>query len=338
MSKIHVLLLYGGESSEHEVSIQSARNVYAALDNSRYSVSLCFIDKVGRWWLTPGVDGHHVGHPQLVPVLGHNQFITLPNNHVVRPDVVFPVLHGKNGEDGAVQGLLELMHIPYVGPDITSAAVTMDKDITKRLLRDAGLLVVPWLTWQVTDPRPRYETLRSQLGETVFVKPATTGSSIGVSKVASAGDLGQALEVASTHDQLVLIEKAIAGREIEVAVLGGRKPLVSLPGEIVPGKDFYDYEDKYAADSKAQIKVPAELPEALVGRFQDIALQAYLAVSGHGMARVDFFLAADDKIYVNEINTIPGFTGISLYPRLMHASGLTYSGLVDRLISLAMQK
>lgn len=338
MSKLHVLLLYGGESSEHEVSIQSARNVYAALDNTRYTVSICFIDKIGRWWLTPSVDGHYVGHPQLVPVLGHHQFITLPNNHVVRPDVVFPVLHGKNGEDGTVQGLLELMHIPYVGPDIASAAVTMNKDFTKRLLRDAGLLVVPWAVWHKGDPRPHYAALGDQLGETLFVKPANAGSSVGVSKVVRESELASALDKAVLHDDLVLIEQAIVGREIEVAVLGNRDPVVSLPGEIIPGGEFYDYNDKYSAESKAQIKAPADLPEALAARIRDVALKGYLAVVGRGMARVDFFLAANDEIYLNEINTIPGFTSISLYPRLMHASGMTYSELVERLISLAIEK
>ncbi len=337
MSKLHVLLLYGGDSSEHEVSIQSARNVYAALDNSRYTVSLCFIDKVGRWWLTPGVDGHHVGDPQLVPVLGHSQFITLPNNHAIRPDVVFPMLHGRNGEDGTVQGLLELMHIPYVGPDATSAAVAMNKDITKRLLRDAGLPVVPWVTWRRHQTKPHYEALRNQLGDNMFVKPARAGSSVGVSKVSHANELGKALEAALLHDDLVLIEQAIIGREIEVAVLGNDDPIVSVPGEIIPGSEFYDYDDKYSAESKARIMAPADLPGPLKERFHDAALKSYLAVGGHGMARVDFFLTVKEEIYIGEVNTIPGFTSISLYPRLMHASGMTYSALVDKLIYLATE-
>lgn len=338
MDKTQVLLMYGGESPEHEVSIRSARNVYAALDDAKYDVSLCYIDKAGRFWLMTSLDASHIGRPQLAPEPGQRQFLLVSDGSVLRPDVVFPVLHGKNGEDGTVQGMLELLHIPYVGPSVLSAALTMDKDTTKRLAEQAGLLVVPWQVWQTYEPKPSYASITHELGETLFVKPSRAGSSVGVTKVKNASEFERALKEAARYDTKVLIEQAIVGREIEVAVLGNSTPSASLPGEVIPGSEFYDYNDKYGATSTAEVKVPTDLDEPLTRQLQRDAIVAYKATSGHGMARVDFLVTLEGMCYINEINGIPGFTSISLYPRAFHASGMSYSTLVDKLIELALER
>lgn len=337
MKKLHVLLMFGGESPEHEVSVRSAQNVYAALDDAKYDVSLCYIDKAGRFWLVDSVGGAHIGRPQLVAQLGHHQFLLIPDMTPLRPDVVFPVLHGKNGEDGTIQGLLELLHIPYVGPNPLGAALTMHKDATKRIVEQAGLRVVPWRTWHISQPKPAYTDVRTTLGGVVFVKPSRAGSSVGVSKVTGSHEFDQALRLAARYDDTVLIEKAINGREIEVAILGNETPSASLPGEIIPGSEFYDYDDKYATDSEAQVAVPAKLEDAVVRTLQHEAIAAYHATVGQGMARVDFLLDEDGVSYINEINSIPGFTNISLYPRAFRAQGMSYSTLVDTLIDLALR-
>ncbi len=337
MTKLSVLLIYGGESSEHDVSIKSAYNVYAALDNDKYHVTLCYIDRRGKWWLTKSIDGSHIGQPQLFPALGQKQFLVIPGNTLVHIDVVLPILHGRFGEDGTLQGLCELMHIPYVGPSILGAAVTMDKDMTKRLLRDAGIPVVPWLVWQTHAKAPSYAAAAEQLGDTLFVKPSRAGSSVGVTKVSSARMWQEALETAASHDSMVLIERAIDGREIELAVLGNHRPKVTIPGEIVPGEEFYSYDDKYDAASTSSVQIPAELSAVTIDQLQDYARRAYEVVADTGMARVDFFVTKN-KIFLNEINSIPGFTNISMYPKLWHHEGLKYPQLIDKLISLALEK
>lgn len=337
MSNVHALLVYGGQSSEHDVSLASARNVFAALDNTRFDITLCLIDRDGRWWLQDTIGDYHSGHPQLLPVLGQKKFVTLPDHRIIQPDVILPILHGKNGEDGTVQGLAELLNIPYAGPSVLSAAVTMDKDMTKRLLEHASLPVTPWRTWHVHDRTPTYETISAALGTDVFVKPASVGSSIGVSHVTDSAGWEDILHKAAKHSEIVLIEKTIKGREIEVAVLGNRNPQVSAPGEIVPGQDFYSYEDKYDAASTAHVVIPADLPQATIDKLQDYALRAYRIAECRGMARVDFFLDESGQIYLNEINSIPGFTSISMYPKLWRHEGLTYPDLVAKLIDLALE-
>ncbi len=337
--KRHVLLLFGGESSEHDVSLQSARNVYAALDDDKYDVTLCYIDKVGRWWLVDSVEGPYIGRPQLIPQLGQRVFGVVHTTRLIKPDVIFPVLHGVGGEDGSVQGLARLMHIACVGPSLLSAAVAMDKDITKRLVRDAGVPVVPWRTVSSYEVRPRASDVLQTLGNTVFVKPAGSGSSVGVHKVTNAHELGLALTDAFSHDSAVLVEKAIDAREIEVAVLGGgaEHAEVSGVGEVIPGEAFYSYNDKYAATSTARVVVPAELAEDVVETIRQYALRAYAAINGRGMARIDFFIDKQNgHIYLNEVNAIPGFTNISMYPKLWHEAGISYAALVDKLILLAL--
>lgn len=336
MSKVHVMLVYGGQSSEHDVSVASARNVFAALDD-RYDISTCLIDRDGRWWLQDSIGDYHAGSPQLLPVLGQRKFVTLPDHKIVQPDVILPILHGKNGEDGTVQGLAELLSLPYVGPSLLGAALTMDKDVTKRLLRQAGIAVVDDIVWLTHAERPSYQAVVAQLGATVFVKPARSGSSVGVSKVTDETTFIIALDDAAQHDDKVLIERAITGREIEVAVLGNSQLRISAPGEIKPGAEFYDFDDKYDPASTATVQIPAELSPELMTSIRDTATLAYRVTEGHGMARIDFFVTDDGRVYLNEINSIPGFTNISMYPKMMRHDGLLYPDLIARLIDLALE-
>lgn len=337
MSNVHVMLVYGGQSSEHDVSVASARNVFAALDDTRYDISTCLIDRDGRWWLQDSIGDHHAGSPQLLPVLGQKKFVTLPDHKIVQPDVILPILHGKNGEDGTVQGLAELLGIPYAGPRLLGAALTMDKDVTKRLLRQAGIPVVDDMVWLTYEARPSYQDVTERLGGAVFVKPSRSGSSVGVSKVTDELSLEAALDMAAQHDDKVLIERAIMGREIEVAVLGNRELRISAPGEIKPGAEFYDFDDKYNPTSAATVQIPAELAPDTRERIIELTRRAYRATDGYGMARVDFFVTAEDEVYVNEINSIPGFTNISMYPKMMRHDGLGYPNLLARLIELALE-
>lgn len=337
MTKIKVLLAYGGQSSEHEVSIASARNVAQAIDTAKYDVILCYIDRDGQWWLQDKVGESSESNTRLLPMLGQKSFLTMPGQEIITPDVCFPVLHGHNGEDGSVQGLMQLVGLPYAGPSLLSAAVTMDKDMTKRLLEREGIPVVPWEKWLSHDQQPSYESVTSRLGSDVFVKPASAGSSVGVSHVTSADSWNEALRLAAESSEVVLIEQTIRGREVEVAVLGNAHPEVTAPGEIIVSDDFYSYEAKYSDESTSVAKIPADLPEDVQVKLKKYALHAFAATEGRGMARVDFFVTADGEIYLNEINSIPGFTDISMYPKLWQNQGLLYSDLVDRLIMLALE-
>lgn len=337
MSNVHVMLVYGGQSSEHDVSIASARNVFAALDNTVYDISTCLIDREGRWWLLDTVGDYHAGSPQLLPVLGQKRFVTLPDHKIVQPDVLLPILHGKNGEDGTVQGLAELLGIPCAGPSLLGAALTMDKVSTKQLLRQVGVPVVDDIVWHTHSEMPSYEETVRTLGHTLFVKPSRSGSSVGVSRATDEASFAAALEEAAKYDDVVLVEKAVVGREIEVAVLGNHEVKVSSPGEIVPGSDFYDYADKYDPSSKATVTIPAELPSELSSKLREAAKLAYETCSGYGMARVDFFVTETGDYYLNEINSIPGFTNISMYPKLWRHDGVTYPQLVSQLIDLALE-
>lgn len=335
MTKLNILLLFGGESSEYEVSIMSARNVYTALDREKYDVLLGKISRDGTTWHIVDSFDDSAG-VELFPMLGQRKFWTRDGEVLI--DVIFPVLHGAHGEDGEVQGLARLLHIPCVGPSLIGAAMTMDKDVTKRLLRDAGVPVVDWITWHVSDEKPLYSDVVNELGETVFVKPANAGSSVGVSKVRDAGEFGRALSLAAEHDDFILIEKAVSGKEMQIAVLGNDKPRHTEICEIVIGADFHDFEDKYSQDSAAQFYIPARIDDSLSNQIKEYAVNAYKATRGQGMARIDFFLAADDEtVYLNEINSIPGFTNVSIYPRLWRESGVEGTNLLDQLISLALE-
>jgi D-alanine-D-alanine ligase len=341
MSRQTVLLIFGGESSEHDVSIMSARNVYAAMNDDKYNVELCYIDRNGKWWLLETWQeniGDHGGE-QLAPVPGSGSFLAVPSMRPLHVDVLFPVLHGENGhEDGAVQSLANLVHVPVIGCGVGASIVCWDKLYTKQLLAENAITVVPYIMYRASDELPRYQDVMAKLGSILFVKPTVAGSSIGVSKVHNEAEFQPALELALEHSSQVLIEKAIEGRELEVAVLGNPPHhKESGVGEILPGKEFYDYEDKYATDSKAQVITNAEMPDELRGKIRRVAHRAYEVLGCRGLARVDF-LVDGDKIYVNELNTLPGFTSISQYPKLWAEQGISYSSLIDQLIDLALEK
>lgn len=340
MKQKTVLLVFGGESSEHEVSILSARNVYAAISNSTFEVILVYIDKRGIWWLldqmTEKITTH--GALQLLPVLGSGHFVTLPSGRVITPDIILPILHGKNGEDGSVQGLAQLLHIPIVGCDMTASSLCMDKIATKEVLEANKIVVVPYETHRRGTTVPDFKQLSHRLGSPLFVKPARAGSSVGVSKINSSSELIRALDLAHRHDDMVLIEMAVVGRELEVAMLGNPpNQKASAVGEIKPGDEFYNYDAKYANNSKSQTIIPAELDVITANYIRQQASTVYELLGCKGLARVDFFLADDGALYVNEVNTLPGFTNISMYPKLWQARGLSYPQLIERLISLAQK-
>ncbi|HEX6415994.1 MAG TPA: D-alanine--D-alanine ligase family protein [Candidatus Saccharimonadales bacterium] len=340
MSRQSVLLLFGGESSEHDVSVSSARNVYAAIDNAKFDVILGYIDRHGKWWLLERFEEEVSTHGalQLAPVLGSNGFITIPSSRVITPDVILPILHGKNGEDGSVQGLGQLLHIPVVGCDMTASAICMDKLATKEILITRHIPVVPYESHRKGAPMPDFNHLNVQLGSPLFVKPSRAGSSVGVSKVYSDDELVAALELAHEHDDVALIEQAITARELEVAVLGNPPHhKASVVGEILPGEDFYSYEDKYSSTSTSSVAIPANIDEQTMTMIQKMACDIYEILGCRGLARVDFFLDENNKLYLNEVNTLPGFTNISMYPKLWRHDGLMYPALIEALISAAFQ-
>jgi D-alanine-D-alanine ligase len=351
-----VLLIFGGRSAEHEVSVVSAASVAGALDPDRYEVVAVGIDKEGRWHLLPGPPALEPGSTGALPSVREDSGseVVLAREPGSRElvgqsgerrsfDVVFPVLHGPFGEDGTIQGLLELAGIPYVGAGVLGSAVGMDKAVQKVLFRAAGLRVVPHMVvhdreW-LEDPEA-VEAKAADLGYPVFAKPAALGSSVGITKVHEVGELSAAMKHAFEYGRKALIERAMDGaREIEVSVLGNDDPVASVAGEIVPkGHEFYDYEAKYVDEDGAQLTVPADISPETLEEAQRMAVTAFRAIDCAGMARVDFFLLPSGELYVNEINTIPGFTKISMYPRLWEASGLSYSELVDRLVQLALER
>jgi len=313
--KTTVAVIYGGRSGEHEISIRSAKSIMAALDRDRYDVVDYFIDQAGKWSPEP-----------ILPEPGAQPEI----------DVVFPVLHGTFGEDGTVQGLLELADLPYVGAAVLASSVSMDKEMMKRICIERGLPVVEYVA--LARNKWDADAIFKHFPFPVFVKPANLGSSVGISKVHTSAELEPALRLAAEFDRKIVVERAIEGRELECAVLGNDDPVASLPCEILPSKEFYDYEDKYLLD-KAQFRLPAELSEEHTAELRRLAVECYRAVGCEGMARVDFLLeAATGKLYLNEINTIPGFTSISMYPKMWEQSGLSFSALVDRLIELALER
>lgn len=336
-----VMLLFGGESSEHSVSISSAGNVFAALDDTKFDIILCYIDETGRWWLLESLDQLSDTQDllQLVPVLGAKSFTTIPNNKYVTPDVILPILHGENGEDGTIQGLARLMHIPIVGCDVAASAVCIDKVLTKQLLEHNGIKTVPYAVHLNGDPMPSFNKLSANLGKHIFVKPARCGSSVGVSKASNDEELATALDEAHKFDSKVLIEQAITARELEVGMLGsGSGARASGVGEIRPDSEFYSFESKYSASSQSKVIIPADIDGGLASEIRAIATQAYTLLGCEGLSRVDFFLADDGTLYLNEVNTLPGFTNISMYPKLWRQEGLSYSSLIESLISNALEK
>jgi D-alanine-D-alanine ligase len=354
--KVRVGILFGGRSGEHEISLRSARSVVEAIDRSKYEVSLIGIDKGGRWHLLDEARFRQITDAPLpvladgasevvmppVPAAGELIDPARPSARVERHDVIFPVLHGPYGEDGAIQGLLELADVPYVGAGVLGSAVGMDKDLQKRLLDAAGIPVVPFVTvtrhsWEADPGAVR--TQAAALGLPLFVKPANLGSSVGVSKVKTLDTLAAAVATALEYDNKLLIEAGMHAREIECAVLGNEQPEASLPGEICPQGEFYSYAAKYIDETGAVLRIPAPLTAEQIATVRALAVRVFQTLDCAGMARVDFFLEhGSGQFYVNEINTIPGFTSISMYPKLWEASGLAYRDLISRLIDLACER
>ena len=314
-SRTRVAVIYGGRSGEHEISVRSAESILKAMDRAKYEIAEYFISKEGKW--RPGPILPEPGaHPDL--------------------DVVFPVLHGTFGEDGTVQGLLELADLPYVGAGVLASSLAMDKEMMKRVCHECGLPVVEYVTLL----RGAMDTgeIMARLPFPVFVKPANLGSSVGISKAKNRAELDKAVALAAEYDRKVIVERGIMGREFECSVLGNQQPEASLPCEVMPSRDFYDYEDKYILD-KAKFKLPADLPPDKTAELRHLAVECYRAVECEGMARVDFLLeGATGRLYINEINTIPGFTSISMYPKMWEQTGLAYPKLIDRLIELALER
>lgn len=362
--KIRVGLIFGGKSGEHEVSLASAQSVARAIDKTKYDVTLIGITKQGRWIAggnalkqlaaisptpllapieesTQNDESKTINSSELVPMASHEILESLPLNAI---DVAFPLVHGPFGEDGTIQGLLELADVAYVGAGVAASAVGMDKALMKSIFRAHNLPIVDWLVilrseWQAHAP----ETIRrieSAFGYPCFIKPANLGSSVGISKAHNAAELAQALNVAAQYDRKLIAERAARNaREIECGVLGNDDPIASLPGEIVLRREFYDYSAKYDNDSQTELGVPADLSAEMTQAVQAMAIRAFQAIDASGMARVDFFLErGTNNLLLNEINTIPGFTAVSMYPRMWEKSGLAYPDLIDRLIQLALER
>lgn len=351
--KLNVCVLFGGMSPEHEVSLRSAESVLNNMDPDKYDIFPVGITKEGKWLLYGGADysllptGQWLEHPNnrpaaISPIRGQG-LLSFEGDCVVREqiDVVFPVLHGENGEDGAIQGLLQLAGLPYVGPHISASAVAMDKTLTKLVADNAGITQAKWLLVRNSQLQNRMDAILDAVEEKfsypVFVKPAGTGSSVGVSKASSRQELKDALLSAGIYDEKILVEEFIDGHEVEVAVMGNENPVASEVGEIDSGAEFYDYDAKYVTDTSVAY-IPARIPAEIAEALREQAVRVYSAIGCRGMSRVDFFVTyADDRVVFNEINTIPGFTSISMYPKLFVASGVPYNELIDRLLQLAME-
>ena len=345
VTKLRVGVIFGGRSGEHEVSIASAASIFKHLDRSRYDPVPIRIEKDGRWALTSKAPTA-ISAAEVLKQSSTEALQTIEPTAAVSPsgiDVVFPVLHGTNGEDGTIQGLLELANVPYVGCGVLGSAAGMDKAVMKKLFTVAGLPVGPYVValrheWD-RDPAGIRQRVRDELRYPVFVKPANLGSSVGISKAKADADFNAAMELALQFDRKVVIEAAVPNaREIECAVLGNDDPEASLPGEVIPSREFYDYEAKYIDDNSKTI-IPAPLSDAETAEIRRLSIEAFKAVECSGMARVDFLLSRDTGwLFVNEVNTIPGFTTISMYPKMWEATGLPYPALLDRLIQLALER
>ena len=353
MKKIRVGILCGGRSAEHQVSLQSARNIVDAIDRNRYEVVLIGIDRAGQWHLGDTAEFLLNAHdPKLIalnrlsetvalaPGADSDQVTTRTSN---RPagniDVIFPVLHGPFGEDGTVQGLLKLANLPFVGSGVLGSAVAMDKDVMKRLLRDAGIATSRFLTFTASGrDRIDFESVRDRLGIPCFIKPANLGSSVGITKAHDAGEFEAGVREAFRYDRKILVEEYVSGREIECAVMGNDHPEASGLGEVRSNHAFYSYEAKYIDEHGAELVIPAALPPELTEKIRATAVVAHQVLACEGMSRVDFFLKDDGEVLVNELNSIPGFTRISMFPKLWEVAGISYGDLVDRLIQLALER
>jgi len=340
MPDLHVGLLYGGQSAEHDVSILSARNVRAALGD-RYRVTPIYITRDGRWLVGDSSrlgEGTEAGAVVAFAPQSGASTVSASGLGALGLDVVFPVLHGHNGEDGTVQGFLHTLGLPFVGPDVLASAACMDKAVTKKLLEAAGIPGTPTVVVRAHEERPSFADVTARLATPLFVKPSNSGSSVGITRVDDAEAFGPALDLAFQYDRTVLVEQGVSGREIEVAVLGNEHPEASLPGEIVITSAFYDYDAKYEDPDASRMEVPADLPDDTIENLRRMAVEAFAALGCEGLARVDFFVTDGGEVLVNEINTIPGFTLRSMYPVMWEATGRSQPQLMDDLIRLALDR
>lgn len=343
MKKKKIGILYGGKSVEHAVSVNSARNIYEHIDREKYEPVAIGVSKAGKWFLTSSItkdieSGNPLG---LILDPAHHGFLLISNDDRFQVDALFPVLHGTYGEDGSIQGLIKAMDIPMVGTSVLGSAIAMNKIIAKKLLQEADIPVVPFLHFHFSEKEKfKYATLAKTVGTPFMLKSANLGSSVGVSKVKSKRDFDVALEEAFRYDQEVIAEQFIEGREIECAVLGNNPPIASYPGEIILNKsyEFYNFEAKYVHAEAVQIQVPADLKKPVAEKIRKISLQAYTTLQCADFARVDLFLTAKGKIYVNEINTIPGFTNSSMFPMMWKERGISFGELISTLVDLAFER
>ncbi|MBC2725326.1 D-alanine--D-alanine ligase family protein [Desulfosporosinus sp.] len=351
--KLNVVLLFGGRSGEHEVSLNSARSIYKAIDRNRYKVETIGISKQGQWFwgvlpetlLKDGFPEPNESiqvnlvidptNPRFMSLNGH----TLPDQG--KFDLIFPVLHGPFGEDGTLQGLLEMANVPYVGSGVLGSSLGMDKDRMKAVFLEKNLPLARYVTLLRSEflngPEQCLNEIEETIGYPCFVKPANLGSSVGISKAHDREELMEALKTAAIFDRKIVIEETIIGQEIEVSVLGNDAPIASIPGEVLPAQEFYTYEAKYS-NIGSSLLIPAALEDSVIKELQSMAIEAFRAVEANGLSRVDFFVTSKREIFVNEINTLPGFTEISMYPKLWEATGIPYPELIDRLISLGLER
>ncbi|OEK05639.1 D-alanine--D-alanine ligase A [Roseivirga misakiensis] len=338
MSKLNLAVVYGGKSTEHEISILSTKSILKYLDQSRYNISLVYIDINGHWFLKTDIADEANQPVTMVPSPEGAQLIDLSSgNNLTRVDVAFPVLHGLFGEDGTIQGFFKMVNVPFVGCGVMASSACMDKDMTKRVLRDCGIGIAPYMI-ATPDHKPTFQDLEKQLGMPIFIKPANLGSSVGVFKVSTEAEYKLKIEEALGYDHKVLIETTIVGKEVECAVLGNDKPKASLPGEVVMETEFYDFESKYVDKDASSTLIPADISQVQIDLIRETAVKAYSAMGCEGLARVDFFVTEKEEVLINEINTIPGFTNISMYPKMWEATGIPYSELLDILIELGIER
>lgn len=342
MTKLKVALIFGGKSTEHSISIRSTRGILVQINKDKYELSLIKIDLNGDWWLLPGLDPDSTDNTPVTLIPGRTGAKVLNTSSGKTEseiDLAFPILHGIFGEDGTIQGLFKMVNVAFVGCGVTGSAACMDKDVTKRLLRDAGIGIAPYLCATKNNPHSYDQACKVLDTDTLFLKPASLGSSVGVHKVNNQADYDAGLKDGLEYDIKVIIEPNIVGREIECAVLGNEDPKASYPGEIVMESDaFYDFESKYISKEAAKLHIPAKLSEDQISEMRKMACEAFTACGCEGLARVDFFFKADGEMIINEINTLPGFTEVSMYPKMWEATGIGYSELLDILIELGMER
>lgn len=346
MGKLNIALVFGGRSAEHEISLRSAQNVIEAIDKEKYSLYYIAIDKSGNWFTNTkynkGIPAFPLSIDQFCDALSINmageQKLFVPSSGVHLPiDLFFPILHGPYGEDGTIQGLFRTLDIPFVGCDVLGSSAGMDKDVMKRMLREAGIPIGDYLACY-REKVPGFDEIKAQLGLPFYVKPANMGSSVGISKVLDESGFGTAVEEAFKYDRKIVVEKNIEGLELECAVLGNRAPKASAVGRIIAYHDFYTYESKYLDDKGFKLEIPADITAENTEAVRDMAIRVFEAVEAEGLGRVDVFLKDDGSIIVNEINTMPGFTSISMYPMLWKEMGVNYAALIDRLIELGFER